>query len=511
MGDRTMGNRPAGEMPRRTFLATAALAAAGLSAQGAERVASSQARVDARLEAYLSGVNPGPARKRREDKRPNILVITTDQQWAGAMSCAGNPYVQTPAMDSLACNGVMFEAAYTANPICVPSRTCYMTGTASHDTGVVTNMREGQVDLNVACLARVFQDNGYDTGHVGKWHIPRSIEDRAWSGFNFLAAVRNNRVDADIPDPCAEFILQERENPFFLVASFVNPHDICEWARRHSGMEQELPNGEIGAPPPPELCPPLRANHPVPAGEPSAVRQHQADENMQHAYPTRHWPEEDGRWRQYLWGYYRMTELVDTYIGQILEVLRKSGQEEDTVIVFASDHGDGLGAHRWNQKTLFYDEVSRIPFIVSWKGRTKPCGRDRQHLVNLGTDLFPTLFDFAGIPKPGHLRGLSMAPFALGQNDAPAHAYIVAENNHHSGSGHPTEVHGRMVRSARYKYIRYNLGAPREQLFDLELDPGEMRDLTHSGEAPQILQAHRQMLDEYIVTTGDTFPRWSQA
>ena len=98
------------------------------------------------------------------------------------MSCTGNPHLSTPHMDRLACDGMLFEAAYTPNPICVPARTSYMTGTTSHENGVVTNMREHQIDLAAPCLAKVFRDNGFDTGYVGKWHIPRSIEDRDWSG-----------------------------------------------------------------------------------------------------------------------------------------------------------------------------------------------------------------------------------------------------------------------------------------------------------------------------------------
>lgn len=488
-------------MGRRHFLVSTALATVGLSAAAADRVKRSQARVDALLEehaARTATATPG--------KRPNILLITTDQQWAGAMRCAGNPHLATPAMDHLAATGARFDAAYTPNPICVPARTSYMTGTASHENGVITNLRENQVSVTAPSLARHFQQAGYDTGYVGKWHIPRSIDDTDWSGFGYRAAIRSNRVDFDIPAHCADFMLQPRENPFFLVASFVNPHDICEWARRLSGMEQTLPNGEIGDPPPPENCPPFRNNRAIPPGEPSVVRTHQAEEAMARAYPTRDWAPVDGRWRQYLWGYYRMVELVDRYIGQVLDVLRRAGLEENTVVVFTSDHGDGMGSHLWNQKTIFYDEISRVPFIVRWMGHTPPGSRHSHHLVNIGTDLFPTLFDFAGIEAPPDLRGISAAPAALGQVGAPSHDYIVSENNHHRGVGHPTSVHGRMVRSARYKYIRYNQGDPVEQLFDMENDPGETRDLTTESEAADILDDHRRMLNAYIRTTGDDFP-----
>lgn len=464
-------------MDRRQFLSSAALASAGLAAASS-----------------------------RADTRPNILVITTDQQWGGALSCAGNPHVKTPNMDRLAANGVRFEAAYSANPICQPSRTSYMTGTPSHENGMVTNLRDGQYTANTPCLARVFRESGYDTGHIGKWHVPHDIKDSAWSGFNYSDSAKYNGIDPNIPGLGREFFKKRRESPFFLIASFVNPHDVCEWARRLSGVEDDLPNGDIGAPPSPEDCPPLPLNRAIPDGEPPVIRQHQSDPNMAKAYPTRDWAPDDPRWRQYLWGYYRMVELVDSRIGQLLDALRASGQEDNTAIVFASDHGDGLGAHRWNQKTLFYDEVARIPFMVSWKGRTTPGVVDRSRLINLGTDLFPTLFELASIPQPGGLRGLSAASTALGRADAPAHTFIVSENNHHSGVGNPTNVHGRMVRSARYKYIRYNSGDPSEQLFDLEQDPGELRNMALDIDSRKTLEEHRRMLNRYIENTTDNFP-----
>ncbi|GMW03575.1 MAG: sulfatase [Candidatus Hydrogenedentota bacterium] len=505
------GNCTSHTLNRRTFLAAATMAATGLTARGLERVQQSQSQVDRHLTEYFSTQDNSTGNARPADQRPNILLITTDQQWAGAMSCAGNPYVNTPSIDSIASNGVQFECAYCANPICVPSRTSYMTGTPSHENGVVTNMRPDQIDVAVPCLAKVLKDNGYDTGYVGKWHLPHSISDTKWSGFDFTANIRSGAVDFDVPASCAEFMVKRRSNPYFLVASFVNPHDICEWARRYSGIEEQLGNGEIGAPPPPDQCPPIPSNHAIPEPEPGVIRQHQAEESMANAYPTRDWTVEDDRWRQYLWGYYRMIELVDTYIGQVLEVLRKTGQEENTVIVFTSDHGDGMGAHRWNQKTLFYDEVSRIPFIVSWKGHTKAAARDRKRLVNMGLDLFPTMFDFAGIEKPAYLRGLSAAPNAMGIASSPTHPYIVSENNHHKGFGNPTGVHGRMLRTPRYKYIRYNEGANPEQLFDMQLDPGETKNIAVDIQSQSILNEHRHLLQEYIECTSDNFPAiWTE-
>jgi arylsulfatase A-like enzyme len=175
------------------------------------------------------------------------------------------------------------------------------------------------------------------------------------------------------------------------------------------------------------------------------------------------------------------------------------------VIVFTSDHGDGQGAHRLNQKTHFYEEIARIPFIISWKNHT-PTAVNRDHLVNMGLDLFPTLLDFAGIPIPQNLHGKSAAPVALGKANAASRPYVVAENHHHHKFGIPGEVDGRMVRSQRYKYIRYNRGQPCELLFDLQADPHELCNLAPNAAAAPVLTAHRAMLDEYIRSTGDSFP-----
>lgn len=441
--------------------------------------------------------------------RPNILVITTDQQSADALSCTGNPHLRTPAMDRIAAEGTRFERAYCANPICVPSRTSYMTGTMPHESGIDYNAHTHEPLLDrerFPCLARFFRDAGYDTAHFGKWHIPAPIDDRAWSGFNTLDAVRDNEVDFDIVDPCLRFIRERRDAPFFAFASFVNPHDICEYARILSEIPDRLKNGDIAEPPPLAQMPPLPPNWAPPADEPEAIRIQYQHPDTGRVYPSRSWGgPEDPRWRQYLWAYYRMTELVDQHIGQLLDGLDEAGMAEDTLIVLTSDHGDGMARHRWNQKTMFYDECARIPFIFRWPGHARAAAVDRSHLLNLGTDLFPTLFDAAGIEAPAHLKGLSALPAAQGRRDAPAHPFIIAQNNLQTRYGERAVSAGRMLRSPRYKYIRYNNGAHPEQLFDMEVDPLETRSLVESKAHRDVLAQHRQRLDSWTATNGDPF------
>jgi len=430
--------------------------------------------------------------------RPNILLIMTDQQFAGAMSCAGNSDLHTPAMDSLAANGTLFTNAYCANPVCVPSRVSMFSGRMPHEMGVYTNLRLHKDIRNFPMLGRVVSDAGYETGYVGKWHLLAGKRDRAVHGFDRPSIHK----DPGTPEDCATFLKKARTKPFFLVASFINPHDICHWARGET-----FKNGPIGSAPPPEQCPELPANHAIPANEPELIRKIQAQYG-ERLYPTADWT--PGKWRQYRWAYYRMVELVDRRIGEVLDVLRRTGQEENTVVVFLSDHGDGNAAHKWNQKQVLYEEPARVPFILAQIGHTRPGVTERRQLVSTGLDLFPTICDYAGVPVPPELKGHSLRGLAEAGGGEPLREYVVAETEFGTFNSTPPFQHvgpmGRMVRSAKYKYIVYSEGAIREQLFDMERDPGEMNNLAVSSQHAEALNAHRKMLLDWQGETNDDFP-----
>ncbi|MEZ5277910.1 MAG: sulfatase-like hydrolase/transferase [Opitutaceae bacterium] len=432
--------------------------------------------------------------------RPNILFIWTDQQGSRAMSCAGNPHLRTPAMDWLSDGGIRFERAYCTDPICVPSRTSWLTGTMPHENGVTFNTDDHPVDRPP--LAPLLRAAGYDTGYVGKWHIPRSADDREWHGFDHVRHARPNGVDPDVPGAAIEFLRQERANPFFLVAGFVNPHDICEWARITAGMGGRLPNGPIPAAPAAEACPPLPGNFEIPRPEPSVIRD--AQRLAPSLYPTVDWGED--LWRQYLWAYYRLVEQVDTGIGQILSELQRSGQDRNTVILFSSDHGDGAASHRWNQKTLFYEEVARVPFIIRPPSCNLAGSVDTRNLVSMNLDFFPTVLDYAGLPIPEGLTGRSLRPVLEGQPGAKGHDFVVSEADLAPEYGVTGGVYGRMIRDARFKYGRFSTGTDREQLFDLEADPGETRNLAYEAEYAARKQQCRDRLDQWMEERFDPFP-----
>ncbi len=166
----------------------------------------------------------------------------------------------------------------------------------------------------------------------------------------------------------------------------------------------------------------------------------------------------------------------------------------------------GAGAHHWNQKTLFYDECARVPFIVCPPGLHVAARRDAQNLVNMNLDFFPTVFDYAGIPTPVNLEGRSVRPLVEGRPGALGHEFVISQNDLAPKTGQSGGVRGRMLRSSRYKYVRYSEGQDAEQLFDLELDPGEMRDLKYDLSHATILAEHRTRLDRWLREHRDPFP-----
>lgn len=425
---------------------------------------------------------------------PNILFIMTDQQTAQAMSCAGNNNLHTPNMDFLAQHGYRFTRAYCPQPLCGPSRSSIFTGRMPHEVNVINNLPQTPGHwTDLPMMGKLMKEAGYDTGYVGKWHLPAPVSEKELHGFDFMVErSHGDWADPSIPFDCRLFLETKREKPFLLVASFTNPHDICEWARG-----QALRQDYIGEAPAPDQCPELPDNFDIPEHEPESIREVQALSWKQ--YPTREWPAD--RWRQYRWAYNRMTEKVDYYIGMLLETLRKQNQLDNTLIIFTSDHGDGCGSHRWNQKQVLYEEVINVPFIISWHNKFKQTVNNK--LIACGLDILPTMLDYAEQTQPEWTKGLSLKKL-IEKNNFPWRDHLVvetefAENNKLYG------VSGRSLLTEKYKYTVYNKGNKREQLFNLDNDSGEMNDLQKKPEGQETLQQMRLQLSDWCTKNNDSF------
>lgn len=418
--------------------------------------------------------------------RPNILLIMTDQQSAHMLGCTGNPDVRTPHLDRLAGEGTRFERAYVTFPLCVPSRTSMLTGMHPHQLGVSTNSPAAEPSQvrGEQSLTGLLRAAGYRLGHAGKWHATRASAERD-DGFEWT----RDFGDEGLVEAATQF-LQDRDDarPFFLVASFDDPHTICEVARNQPSYYGPLPAPDLAS------APNLPANFGPQPFEPEAIRAEQRDAPF--VYGTADYSPED--WRLYRQAYARLVERVDGRIGQLLSALDDARPGEDTLVIFTSDHGDGDAAHAWNQKTALFEETIRVPLIIRRPDHVGS-GLVERALVSTGLDLLPTICDAAGIPAPPGLPGRSA--LAAPDRTGPRRDHVVVETGF--GSGARPRTVGRAVVGERYKYVVYSWGRHREQLFDLFDDPGEEVNLAVEARHAGLLQQQRALLLEWCLATDD--------
>ena len=424
---------------------------------------------------------------------PNILFIMTDQQHADMMSCACNLHLKTPAMDSLARDGIRFVNAYVTNPVCVPSRISMATGMMAGRLGVFNNGMKARVprEVDANSLGKLMKRAGYDTFYGGKVHMCAELNplDAGYDEY-----FRDQR-DA-LPRACIAFIEKRRDRPFFAVASFINPHDICfayKAYRRQSPKSKSSVEHlyQQALKLPLEKLPPLPDNYRIPTSEPEAIELFANPKavtpsvNMRRDYDER-------QWRIYRWIYCRLTEQVDRHIGLILDALKRNGLEEETLIVFTSDHGDMDACHRLSSKGRFYEQSVRVPFLLKYKGTIPSAKVDREHLVSSGLDILPTLCDYAGVGVPDTLLGRSLRPIAEGKPIDNWRPFVVTENHT-----------GRMIRSEDFKYCVYHEGKRRESLVNMKSDPGEMKNLAEAEQYKNVLNEHRRYFKRWIDESGD--------
>ena len=330
-------------------------------------------------------------------RRPNVLFIHVDQMHWQAMSAYGNPHVKTPAMDRMAADGCSFRASYSAMPQCCPARASWYTGRMSSEHGVPVNSCPILPDL--PDLGQWLSKHGdYKSVYAGKWHV--SGRNVAKSFRVIYGSGKGEYADGAIARACMGFLENYKgDKPFFLNAGFMNPHDCCYTAGAAGGQGKFRFAKEIV-----DKLPPLPENF-------------RKTSNPRVA----HWTEED--WRYYIYIYYRWVEMVDAEIGRLYDALMSSRFAHNTLVVFAADHGDGLGFHGNISKGYMEEEAWRVPTIIIPVGRLSKGKQDHEHL-SMGVDIPATICDYANVPLlPKMTIGKSLRPFVEGKTDDARFAF----------------------------------------------------------------------------------------
>ena len=455
-------------------------------------------------------------------RRPNVVLMHTDQQrWdtIGKVS----PWAVTPNLDRLADEGVLFENAFCNSPVCMPSRQSMLSGRYPSVVGCATNGIEMPPDIE--CIHNILDLYGYHTANLGKLHFKNHSnrdhrEPHPSYGFDELvlsdepgcyddayikwveardpAQVENCRcstppawegppVDkqprgthepylfegpeelthtAFVADQTIETIRRRAgRGPFFAIAGFYAPHCPVNPPERFVDM---IDPGALPLP---------------------AMNDHERDRRGL----------SDDEWRKVRVYYHALVSHVDDQVGRILRALDETGERENTVVVFTSDHGDHLGDHGLTAKgPPGYDSCSHVPMIVAGPGVKG--GQRRRELVEL-VDLAPTLLDRCAIQSPPFFQGRSFAPLLDGDNyDERRSAFIEFK--------YPFESSWKAVRTHNFKYCTSAAGE--ELLFDLRSDPNELTNLADRPDAQPALHAMREELlrrwfdveDQYPLPTG---------
>lgn len=450
-------------------------------------------------------------------KKPNIILVTCDQLRASSVHCYGNDVISTPNMDRLASEGLRFEHGISNNPLCMPARSAMLSGQYSRTcTGTLNNevyrhsrgwtlpaypLRD-RPHLKDSTLMEILKPHGYFSAAIGKWHIHSWPHD---VGFDYYLIPRTQHshvgqsftenggpefvpegftVDFEA-DRVGKFLAEckEKQDPFFLFYNISPPHlpfyDLPEHYRTMYKPEDM----------------PIRKNA-ILDGKMSYDRYNFRSylydfKFYEFGLPhTKNLP--DGFDLKHLYAlYYGAITCVDDAIGKLLENIKKQGLEQDTIILFISDHGDNLGSHGAWQKNLFYQESSRIPYI--WKVPGVTSGQVNIEQAGCQIDFVPTVLDFAGIEIPEHIQGQSLAPILRGETKALDRSYAIIES----------AVQGAAVRTPTHTFGK---GLDKERkmltdhatvLFDLESDPYEMNNLEASSKHKEIRAELETVLESW--------------
>jgi arylsulfatase len=458
--------------------------------------------------------------------RPNILWYCTDQQRFDTIRALGNEHILTPTLDQLVADGVTFKQTYCQSPICTPSRSSFMTGMYPSR---VHNTRNGNDTFPADApplISKLLADAGYDCGMIGKFHLQSSgkrteprLDDgyRYWKfshaprddwpeGHDYAEWVREQGGDLDAMRESAErvtpefhqttwatersieFINEERTGPWMLTVNVYDPHPPF------------IPPQEYADKFDPEKMP-------GPYYRESDLAQQEKLKEIDFQNEVKPPEGHDAKTKQAL--YYAMVALIDDQFARILKLLDDTGQRDNTLVIFTSDHGETLGDHGLVYKGCrFYEGLVRVPLIFRWPDRIK-ANLQSEGLVEL-LDMSATILDAAGVGIPDYFQGQSLLPVMTGQQ-SPDHIrdsvrceYFDSLDSFFTGG---YGAFGTMYRRGQYKLSIYH-GKKLGELYDLAADPWEFENLWDDPEYQMLKhELIYESFDDHVLKTTDVGAR----
>jgi arylsulfatase A-like enzyme len=443
------------------------------------------------------------------NERPNIVFLLTDDQRYDALGCMGNDEIQTPNIDKLGAKGVIFTHFYNTTSICMASRAQMMTGMYEFKTGC--NFTHG------ALTSKKFQKSyplllkkaGYKIGFTGKFGFAvkeegaesdtyKTNEDmpmdefdwwKGWPGQGYYQTIKNEfmveyadrypHVSEALGASSVDFIKEfsNQKEPFCLSVSFKAPHNPVSPDKKY----EHIYKGKTFRKPP---------NY----GEKGAEHlPKQAKLGRQYQRLGKHWDEE--RYDYQMARYYQLIYGVDVAVGMIMDELEKQGVADNTLIIYTTDNGYSTGAHGFGGKVLPYEEASRGPLIIYAPGYHSENKQWRNHALTGNIDMAPTILEYAGLSIPDNMDGESLVPL-LSKKDAK-----VKEHQAIIQAWGESPTHSLSIVTDKYKYLYWFYGdgmQPKEELYDLQADRYEMKNLASECSMKYKLQEMQEIYDTYV-------------
>ncbi|MEC5164489.1 arylsulfatase A-like enzyme [Flavobacterium sp. PL11] len=476
--------------------------------------------------------------KAETKKRPNIVIIISDDHAYQAISAYGNKYVKTPNIDRIAKEGVLFNKGYVTNSICGPSRAVILTGKYSHKNGFKDN-ENSHFDGSQDSFIKQLKGSGYETAWIGKWHLESQPQ-----GFDYWQILpgqghyynpdfqmmdgtkkRTEGYVSDIVEDVSENWMDNRDKdkPFCLVighkathrtwipdtkdmgtfdnVTFPLPHNFYDdYANREAAKVQDM-----------SISKTMVMGYDLKVFKDDAAADKEGTVSRMNPEQRKKFDDyylpiaadlksrnltgnelTEWKYQRYMRDYLSTAVSLDRNIGRTLDYLDKNNLTENTIVIYMSDQGFYLGEHGWFDKRFIYEESFRTPMVMRYPGVIKPGSVSNDLVMNL--DIAPTMLDAAGVAIPKDEQGESMLPLftdkkAKGRDAIYYHYY---ENGEHSVSPHFG------IRTDRYKLVRFYKRVNSWELYDLKKDPNEMNNIYGQKKYKKITDELTVKMDQLI-------------